>query len=108
MARWYDAHEKLCRNIDKLKFTERNLRDYMVSKVMKVIKCHDPHLLDKFVARFPLDIQRRRWYDKDPYLWLVINGLEYGSAELLDKVADLLEEEQKNAKSENGEVGTVE
>ena len=104
MARWYDAHKKLGRNLDKLKFTERNLRDFMVAKVMKLIKQRDPHLLDKFVARFPLDIQRRRWYDKDPYLWLIINGLEYADRELLDEVANLLEEEQKNGQQGSGDL----
>ncbi|MBU0480695.1 MAG: hypothetical protein KKG47_06320 [Proteobacteria bacterium] len=94
MARWYDAHEKLGKNIDKLKYTEKNLRDFLLSKVMRMIKQHDPHLLDKFVDRFPLDIKRRRWYDQDPYLWLIINGLEYGRQELLDEVGNLLEEEQ--------------
>ena len=108
MARWYDAHEKLGKNIDKLKFTERNLRDFMLSKVMKLIKQHDPRLLDKFVERFPLDIQRRRWYDQDPYLWLIINGLEYGDDDLIDKVADLLEQEQAENKKEKVKTEPVE
>lgn len=107
MSRWYDVHKKLCKNIDKLKFTEKSLRDFMLSKVMKMIRLHDPHLLDKFVARFPLDIQRRRWYDRDPYLWLIINGLEYGNKKLLDEVADLLDEEQRKNNMEGDDIDYV-
>jgi hypothetical protein len=39
---------------------------------------------------FPLDINRRRWYDKDPYLWLIMNGLKYASDELLASVTKYL------------------
>lgn len=93
MNRWYDKYEKLGDQIDRLKFTKRSHRDQLVQGVMKIIKKDTPSLLDRFVMDFPLDILRRRWYDKDPYLWLIINGLKYADKDLLDKVTEFLEEE---------------
>ncbi|MBU0485536.1 MAG: hypothetical protein KKB30_13605 [Proteobacteria bacterium] len=102
MARWYDKHEKLRKNIDKLKFSEKNFRDYLLSGVMVLIKKHRPRLLEDFVQDFPLEIHRRRWYDKDPYLWLIINGLRHADQELLDEVASYMEAEQEKAASNTG------
>lgn len=33
---------------------------------------------------FPLEILRRRWYDKDPYVWLLFNGLRYAEIRVLE------------------------
>ena len=80
--------------------TDANFRDYLLSGVMGIIRSHDRQLLDKFVSEFPLDFNRRRWYDQDPYLWLIVNGLSYAGQDLLDAVADYLENEQQK---KNGE-----
>jgi hypothetical protein len=42
---------------------------------------------------FPLDAFRRRWYDLDPILWLMFNALSSAPSELLDEVAEILDQE---------------
>ena len=101
MARWYDAYELLGKNIDRLKFMEKGRRDRLLVGVMRLIRQHCPTLLDQFVLEFPLEINRRRWYDKDPYLWLIVNGLKYAEDELRNAVAAYLEDEYKRS-GDNG------
>ncbi|MBU0675214.1 MAG: hypothetical protein KJ950_11275 [Proteobacteria bacterium] len=100
MARWYDGHKKLGRNIDQLQYLDGHFRDYLLAGVLKLIRRDEPRLLDTFVAEFPFEFHRRRWYDRDPYLWLIINGLQYAGLGLQDAVADFLEEETKRHQAE--------
>jgi len=92
--RWYDRYPELRRQLDGIKEMEEERRDYLIQGIMRLIKEHHPSLLEEFVIHFPLEINRRRWYDRDPYLWLVINGLQYASADLLTKVTAFLEQEE--------------
>lgn len=91
MARWYDKHEKLGKYLDGLKGKDEKARDGLITGIMLLIKENDPHLLDDLVMGFPLSLHRRRWYDNDPYLWLIFNGLEYAEEKLLNKIASFLE-----------------
>lgn len=93
MNRWYDEYEKLGRYIDSMKNMRAAHRDHLVKGVMMIIRRHNPNLLERFVLDFPLDLSRQRWYDKDPYLWLTINGLQHGDPDLLQTVALYLEEQ---------------
>ena len=93
MNRWYDKYEKLGRFIDGMKEMGAKQRDQMVRGIMEIIRAHSPNLLEKFVLDFPLDLNRQRWYDRDPYLWLTINGLQHAEIDLLHTVANYLEEE---------------
>jgi len=36
---------------------------------------------------------KRRWYDQNPYCWLIINGLKYADDIFLQKVIDYLQRE---------------
>ncbi|MFQ5994868.1 MAG: hypothetical protein ACE5K1_07215 [Acidiferrobacterales bacterium] len=88
MARWYDKHDELGRYLDLIAHMHDDERDEFVKGIMHLIKQIQPNLLTDLVLEFPLDLFRRRWYDKDPYLWLVFNGLEYAGQDLISKVID--------------------
>jgi hypothetical protein len=91
--RWYDQYETLGRHIDSLKELQANRRDHLIRGIQALMQQHSPNLLDDSVLDFPLDLARLRWYDKDPYLWLTINGLQQADPDLLETVALYLEEE---------------
>lgn len=92
MARWYDKHDELGRYLDLMAEMHPKERDEFVKGIMGIIKKNKPDLLTDLVLEFPLDLFRRRWYDKDPYLWLLFNGLEYVDDNLLKKVIDYFKE----------------
>lgn len=98
--RWYDHYETLGRHIDSLKEMKANRRDHLVKGIQKIMQQHSPKLLDDSVIDFPLDSARLRWYDKDPYLWLTINGLQQANPDLLETVSLYLEEEA-NARADS-------
>ena len=93
MNRWYDKYEKLGRHIDQMKDMESGRRDNLVRGIMAIIRKHNPNLLEQFVLDFPLELNRQRWYDNDPYLWLTINGLQHAQLDLLETVALYMEEQ---------------
>lgn len=99
MNRWYDKHEKLGRNIDLMKKMTRPQLNHSLQGILEIIKDFNPTLLDDFVLDFPMDMYQKRWYDKDPYLWITINGLSFGNNMLWDSVAAWLEKEQQRLTS---------
>ncbi|MFQ6023280.1 MAG: hypothetical protein ACE5NW_11210 [Acidiferrobacterales bacterium] len=86
MARWYDKHCELGMYLDLMPAMSPAQRDELVKGVLAIIKENKPDLLTHFVLEFPLDLLRRRWYDKDPYLWLLLNGLQYADSSLIAEV----------------------
>ncbi len=96
MSRWYDKYEKLGQQIENLKEMDAEQRDALIKGIMRIIKEESPELLEDFMLEFPIKIKRRRWYDNDPYLWLLMNGLKNGEDKLLLRVADFLEESQSS------------
>ena len=94
--RWYDKHKKLAGLLEQFKGMPERRKNKLVSGVMEIIKPMDPKLMEKNVLEFPLDMQRRRWYDADPYLWLLFNGLMYANAEILKKTVRYLEEKLRD------------
>jgi hypothetical protein len=108
MNRWYDKYEKLGCFIDGMKDMAANQRDQLVRGIMKIIRKHNPDLLERFVLDFPLELSRQRWYDQDPYLWLTINGLQHAEIDLLETVTLYLEEEYtKNKFNASGKAGVL-
>lgn len=99
MNRWYDKYEKLGRFIDGMKDMATSQRDQLVRGIMEIMRKHSPDLLEKFVLDFPLELSRQRWYDKDPYLWLTINGLQHAELDVLETVSNFLEEENRKSRS---------
>jgi hypothetical protein len=73
---------------------ESGKRDRIVRSVLELVNTRNPELVSPYAAiDFPLELFRRRWYDNDPYLWLVINGLQNADLELIEKVTVLLKKE---------------
>jgi hypothetical protein len=91
--RWYDKYPKLALLLESLCTVKGSQRNTIISSIMEIIKLTTPNLLEHYVLDFPLDIKRRRWYDRDPYLWLIFNGLKYANSKLIKNVTDYLQKE---------------
>jgi hypothetical protein len=90
--RWYDKHDGLADALETLREAKKRDRDNLLDKMKELITKEDPHLIDKCCEKFPLNPFKRRWYDRDPYLWLVINSLRYTDDETIKKVVTSLAE----------------
>lgn len=93
--RWYDTYEPFAIQLERLKTAPAGKRDRMVADVLEIICTDAPELLENYLMDFPLDQKKRRWYDLDPYLWLMVNGLEHAGLELLKKVTVFMERSGK-------------
>lgn len=90
MKRWYDSH-RVGKQLDLFKCMSKKKRDPIVLSIMQIIKKHGSSFIDDAVIEFPLEPLHRRWYDDDPYLWLMFNGLQKADEKLLNEVATYLE-----------------
>ena len=88
--RWYDKNPELSGYIDYLRDVEPDRRDKIIGDLKDLIS---DGLIDDNVLEFPLTT-KRRWYDSDPYAWLVINALKYADDELIDRVIGYFREEK--------------
>ena len=88
--RCYKNNGKLSRCIEGLRHVPTFERYRLVQGMMCLIKEYQDDLLDRFVLDFPLEPNRCQWYDGDPYLWLVINGVQFGNPLLQHEVAAYL------------------
>lgn len=88
--RWYDYNDNLSRCIEGLRSIPLFEQYRLVQGMMCLITEYQDDLLDRFVLNFPLEIENTQWYDHDPYLWLIINGLQYGNPQLHHQVAAYL------------------
>ena len=101
-TRWYDKDKRLSELLDMFKTMSKKKRDNLVNGLMDIIRENQISLIEDHVMEFPLNIFQRRWYDKDPYLWLIFNGLSKADDELLEKVKIYLEQsvsDKKNKKA---------
>ncbi|NLD99933.1 MAG: hypothetical protein GX640_08660, partial [Fibrobacter sp.] len=73
MKRWYDSH-RIGRYLDIFKTMHKKDRDPIINHILQLIQNDGGKLIDKNVWKFPLDENRRRWYDEDPSLWMVFHG----------------------------------
>jgi hypothetical protein len=81
-SRWYDKHPELKQLMDVLKVSQISEQEKIIGGMKELIMEHDPELMDRWVLEFPLTT-KRRWYDKNPYSWLVINSLKYADRRLV-------------------------
>ncbi|MCW8995409.1 MAG: hypothetical protein OQK77_06315 [Psychromonas sp.] len=94
--RWYDEHPALSIKLDAFKEMDPQLSDHLIKRIMSLVTDYDPNLLSCEIAfEFPLTFNRLRWYDQDPYLWLMFNTLKMADESLLKSVEMLLEKEMK-------------
>jgi len=89
--RWYDKYPDLRKYVDILKSLNNQDRDEIIQSMKEIILNHDEELIDKNAMEFPI-ICRRRWYDKDPYAWLVVNSLKYAEEDLITDIIIFLHE----------------
>ena len=92
--RWYDANPLLKDLLERLKTAKNPKQERIISGIKELIMNYDSELMDRWVLEFPLTT-KRRWYDKSPYSWLVINSLKYAEKKLLRRVVSYLKKELK-------------
>ena len=90
--RWYDRHPELKNLLNLLKDSQLSEQERIIGGMKEIIMEYDPELMDRWVLEFPLTT-KRRWYDKDPYSWLVINSLKYADSRLVSGVVFYLKGE---------------
>ena len=94
MTRWYDKHTTLSEKLNAFKEMEETLRDRLIKGMINLVTDYDPKLLSHEKAfDFPLAVNRQRWYDEDPYLWMLFNTLKMADATLLQSITNYLEKE---------------
>ncbi len=87
--RWYDQYPELSKYIEQLKDESTEKKDIIFTKIKNLINKYNPDIINQNVMEFPMDI-KRRWYDNDPFSWLIINSLKFASPKLLKKVTAIL------------------
>jgi len=92
LKRWYDKDPELKKWIEKLKHTDEEKRNIILDGIKRLDSNFDSELIDRHVMEFPMEM-KRRWYDQNPYCWLIINGLKYANEPLLKKVIVYLQKE---------------
>jgi hypothetical protein len=92
--RWYDKYPELGKLIERLRGVDEDEREAIFDGIKELDKDFDSELIDRHVMEFPMNL-RRRWYDRDPYSWLVINALKYAEKPLIQKVIEYLKEKLK-------------
>jgi hypothetical protein len=93
--RCFAKYPDLKESIDKLKYLNCQDRNKIIHGMKDLILHHDNELFDKYVIEFPFEYGRR-WYDKDPYSWLVINSLKYADENLKADIIIYLHEKLKS------------
>ena len=80
--RWYDKNKKLASLLGIMRTLDPSDQERVVAGMKEIIMEYDQELMDRWVLEFPLTT-KRRWYDRNPYSWLVINSLKYADSRLL-------------------------
>ena len=84
--RWYDKHEGLANHLEALKILPKRQLNELLKDLIAFARLLHPTLFEDHLFEYPLDLKRRRWYDDDPYLWLVVNGLRFTDDSIIRKV----------------------
>lgn len=94
--RWYDKYTQLKIYLDDLRDMPTGKRNAIAKKILEIIHSHEPELIDTYAMDFPLDISRRRWYDRDPRLWLMFNALEHADPAVMAQVITFFENNENS------------
>lgn len=87
--RWYDDKNILKEFIDCLEALDKDKRDQLLLRLRDLVMEYDGFYIEKNIGDLPLTLRKRRWYDHDPYAWIIINGLRYCNEQLMKEVIDL-------------------
>ncbi|NOZ08745.1 MAG: hypothetical protein GXO91_07725 [FCB group bacterium] len=93
--RWYDPPSKLGLHFEKMQFLREHERDAIIVGIKNIIMKHDPDLINRHILEFA-SFSRNRWYDADPYTWLIINSLKYAGNDIITEVIKYLEKKINN------------
>jgi len=91
MNRWYDCNHRLRVYLECMKNLDHAFCEKIVTDLMELIREYDAALLDRFAEEYPLAIRKQRWYDQNPYCWILFNGLRYASDDIIDLVIEYFE-----------------
>ncbi|OGS36546.1 MAG: hypothetical protein A2293_10580 [Elusimicrobia bacterium RIFOXYB2_FULL_49_7] len=91
--RWYDHSPALARCLDGLKTMSSAKRKKLVVALLEMICKKNPELIGIAMFKFPLDPHSRRWFDKNPYLWLLFHSLKNADSRFLRKVVNFFRHE---------------
>jgi hypothetical protein len=99
-SRWYDVYPDFSEFLERLKDIPKKDRDKIILGMKDIILDFDSELFDRHVLEYPVNL-KRRWYDRDPYSWLVVNALKYAEKELIQNTTIYLKKEFKYLKNKN-------
>lgn len=92
--RWYDEHPEIGHKLEAFKDMDLQRKDVLIKGIMAIVRNYDPSLLTYEKAfDFPFSLKRHRWYDSDPYLWMLFNTLMMADERLLNSVTIYLMKE---------------
>lgn len=97
VRRWHDKDPVLRIALLRLAELPERQQEVLMMDLQRLIMKYDDGLIERNVSKFSI---RRRWYDKNPYTWLIINSLKYASAELREKVSEFFLERFEDIRSE--------
>ena len=95
---WYKKYIILSNKLTDFRDIGTQQQETLIKGIMALVIDYDPDLLtcDK-ACEFPLSGGRKRWYDQDPYLWLMFNTLQMADTVLMNMVVNYLDSEMKNS-----------
>ena len=88
--RWYDKYPLLAEHLENLKAMEPRRREKIATGIVRLINEKAPNVLAMPVFKGPQKTLSKRWYDKDPILWLAVNALKYLDEGTLQEAMDYL------------------
>lgn len=98
MARWYDLYPGFAESLEALKNLESSKRERIAKRVLRIVYGKDRDVIDDYVLSFSSSVGKKRWYDSNPFLWLIVNGLKGANPEVLSNTARLLKDKMIHAK----------
>ena len=91
--RWYDKYPILAEHFENLKAMEPRKRVKIAMGIIRIINERAPDVLARPFFKSPPKQFQKRWYDKEPLLWLAMNAPKYLDDGNLRQVMNYLVEE---------------
>ncbi|MCG8572832.1 MAG: hypothetical protein MJB14_22090 [Spirochaetes bacterium] len=90
--RWYDAYPNFAYHLEKCKYLIESDLEKVMDQIKSIIMDYNADLLEKHVKDFPLDSKKRRWYDKNPYSWMVVNSIKFVDEVTIENITEFIDE----------------
>ena len=85
--RWHDRDPLMRLSMAELKIHPVEIQDKMMVEIKTILDRHDPMIIERHVGRFTM---KRRWYDHNPFTWMVINSLKFAPRKVREEAAEVL------------------